>query len=169
MCRQYKALFLKSVKINWVKKYPKLYDVIDVIDVINVISLSLKIDRTVQVAGAAQRQDIPYLFQYTTGRNIKDNHIWFVPSIGLNVSKLILVSNHRAKGISWQQNKSTNLFNQVLKRLCYVIYGHPLDVSRFSIFLRSPRSRFTRCQRVSTAFALLFLSMLANAMWYFHF
>ncbi|XP_069977559.1 polycystin family receptor for egg jelly [Penaeus vannamei] len=36
----------------------------------------------------------------------------------------------------------------------------------FSVFLRPPRSRFTRCQRVGSCFALLFLSMLANAMWY---
>ncbi|XP_071550540.1 polycystin-1-like [Panulirus ornatus] len=36
----------------------------------------------------------------------------------------------------------------------------------FSVFLRPPRSRFTRCQRVASCFALLFLSMLVNAMWY---
>ncbi|XP_071550461.1 LOW QUALITY PROTEIN: polycystin-1-like protein 2 [Panulirus ornatus] len=36
----------------------------------------------------------------------------------------------------------------------------------FSIFLRPHRSRFTRCQRVGSCFALLFLSMLVNAMWY---
>ncbi|XP_066985426.1 LOW QUALITY PROTEIN: polycystin-1-like protein 2 [Macrobrachium rosenbergii] len=36
----------------------------------------------------------------------------------------------------------------------------------FSVFLRPPRSRFTRCQRVGCCFALLFLSMLVNAMWY---
>jgi hypothetical protein len=35
----------------------------------------------------------------------------------------------------------------------------------FSIFMRNPRSRFTRLQRTSTAFALLFLSMLVDAMW----
>ncbi|XP_063839801.1 uncharacterized protein LOC135088742 isoform X2 [Scylla paramamosain] len=36
----------------------------------------------------------------------------------------------------------------------------------FSIFLRSPRSRFTRVQRLSACMALLYLSMLANAMFY---
>jgi polycystin 1L2 len=36
----------------------------------------------------------------------------------------------------------------------------------FSVFLRPPRSRFTRVQRVSSCMALLYLSMLANAMWY---
>ncbi|XP_043202140.1 polycystic kidney disease protein 1-like 2 [Amphibalanus amphitrite] len=36
----------------------------------------------------------------------------------------------------------------------------------FSVFLRPPRSRFTRVQRVSSCFALLFLSMMVNAMWY---
>ncbi|KAK7075315.1 hypothetical protein SK128_002079 [Halocaridina rubra] len=36
----------------------------------------------------------------------------------------------------------------------------------FSVFLRPARSRFTRCQRVGSCFALLFLSMLVNAMWY---
>ena len=36
----------------------------------------------------------------------------------------------------------------------------------FSIFMRSKRSRFTRVQRVGTCYALLFLSMLANALWY---
>ncbi|XP_023236367.1 uncharacterized protein LOC111635594 [Centruroides sculpturatus] len=36
----------------------------------------------------------------------------------------------------------------------------------FSIFLRPPRSRFTRVQRVSCCMAVLYLSMLANAMWY---
>ncbi|KAK3877407.1 hypothetical protein Pcinc_017874, partial [Petrolisthes cinctipes] len=36
----------------------------------------------------------------------------------------------------------------------------------FSIFLRPHRSRFSRCQRVATCFALLFLSMLVDAMWY---
>ena len=36
----------------------------------------------------------------------------------------------------------------------------------FSIFMRSERSRFTRCQRVSACMALLYLSMLADAMWY---
>ncbi|XP_037070763.1 location of vulva defective 1-like [Pollicipes pollicipes] len=36
----------------------------------------------------------------------------------------------------------------------------------FSVFLRPPRSRFTRMQRVSCCFALLFLSMMVNAMWY---
>lgn len=35
-----------------------------------------------------------------------------------------------------------------------------------SIFLRSPRSRFTRVQRLSACMALLYLSMLANAMFY---
>ncbi len=36
----------------------------------------------------------------------------------------------------------------------------------FSIFMRSERSRFTRVQRVSCCFALLYLSMLCSAMWY---
>ena len=36
----------------------------------------------------------------------------------------------------------------------------------FSIFFKSHRSRYTRLQRTSTAFALLFLSMLVDAMWY---
>ncbi|CAG0912636.1 unnamed protein product [Notodromas monacha] len=36
----------------------------------------------------------------------------------------------------------------------------------FSVFTRPPRSRYTRVQRVSTCMALLYLSMLANAMWY---
>ncbi|CAG0925281.1 unnamed protein product, partial [Notodromas monacha] len=36
----------------------------------------------------------------------------------------------------------------------------------FSIFLRPPRSRFTRAQRVSCCMALLYLTMLTNAMWY---
>jgi len=36
----------------------------------------------------------------------------------------------------------------------------------FSIFMRSERSRFTRVQRVSTCMALLYLSMLVDAMWY---
>ena len=36
----------------------------------------------------------------------------------------------------------------------------------FSIFMRPPRSRFTRVQRVSCCVALLYLSMLVNAMWY---
>ncbi|XP_023225224.1 uncharacterized protein LOC111626157 [Centruroides sculpturatus] len=36
----------------------------------------------------------------------------------------------------------------------------------FSIFLRPPRSRFTRVQRVSSCMAMLYLSMLVNAMWY---
>ncbi|KAG1652539.1 Polycystic kidney disease protein 1-like 2 [Nymphon striatum] len=35
-----------------------------------------------------------------------------------------------------------------------------------SIFTRPPRSRFTRTQRVSSCMALLYLSMLANIMWY---
>ncbi|XP_022236795.1 polycystic kidney disease protein 1-like 3, partial [Limulus polyphemus] len=36
----------------------------------------------------------------------------------------------------------------------------------FSVFTRPPRSRFTRVQRVSSCMALLYLSMLVNAMWY---
>lgn len=36
----------------------------------------------------------------------------------------------------------------------------------FSIFMRPPKSRFTRAQRVTCCFAMLFLSMLVNAMWY---
>lgn len=36
----------------------------------------------------------------------------------------------------------------------------------FSIFMRPPASRFTRVQRVSACMALLYLSMLVNAMWY---
>ena len=36
----------------------------------------------------------------------------------------------------------------------------------FSVFMRPPASRFTRCQRVSACMALLYLSMLVNAMWY---
>ena len=36
----------------------------------------------------------------------------------------------------------------------------------FSVFMRPPRSRFTRVQRVSCCMALLYLSMLVNAMWY---
>ena len=35
-----------------------------------------------------------------------------------------------------------------------------------SIFSRSPRSRYTRCQRVTAATVSLFLSMLVNAMWF---
>ncbi len=35
----------------------------------------------------------------------------------------------------------------------------------FSVFMRSERSRFTRAQRVSTCFAMLYLSMLTDAMW----
>ena len=33
-------------------------------------------------------------------------------------------------------------------------------------FYRSHRSRYTRLQRTSTAFAILFLAMLVDAMWY---
>lgn len=36
----------------------------------------------------------------------------------------------------------------------------------FSVFLRPPRSRFTRLQRVGCCVAFLYLSMLVNAMWY---
>ena len=36
----------------------------------------------------------------------------------------------------------------------------------FSVFMRPPQSRFTRVQRVSCCMALLYLSMLVNAMWY---
>ncbi|CAG0890374.1 unnamed protein product [Darwinula stevensoni] len=36
----------------------------------------------------------------------------------------------------------------------------------FSVFMRPPRSRFTRVQRVSCCMAFLYLSMLTNAMWY---
>lgn len=36
----------------------------------------------------------------------------------------------------------------------------------FSVFMRPPASRFTRVQRVSCCMALLYLSMLVNAMWY---
>ena len=36
----------------------------------------------------------------------------------------------------------------------------------YSIFMRAPRSRFTRAQRTSCAFTLLFMAMLVNAMWY---
>lgn len=36
----------------------------------------------------------------------------------------------------------------------------------FSVFMRPPTSRFTRVQRVSCCMALLYLSMLVNAMWY---
>ena len=36
----------------------------------------------------------------------------------------------------------------------------------FSIFFKSHRSRYSRKERTSTAFALLFLAMLADAMWY---
>ncbi|CAG0896667.1 unnamed protein product [Darwinula stevensoni] len=36
----------------------------------------------------------------------------------------------------------------------------------FSVFLRPPRSRFTRVQRVGCCAAFLYLSMLVNAMWY---
>lgn len=36
----------------------------------------------------------------------------------------------------------------------------------FSIFMRPPKSRFTRVQRVACAMSLLYLSMLVNAMWY---
>ncbi|KAL3211152.1 hypothetical protein MRX96_000836 [Rhipicephalus microplus] len=36
----------------------------------------------------------------------------------------------------------------------------------FSVFMRPPKSRFTRVQRVSCCVALLYLSMLVNAMWY---
>ncbi|KAG1657693.1 Polycystic kidney disease protein 1-like 2 [Nymphon striatum] len=35
-----------------------------------------------------------------------------------------------------------------------------------SVFLRPPRSRFTRVQRLSSCLALLYLSMLVNIMWY---
>ncbi|CAM1318005.1 Uncharacterised protein g6863 [Pycnogonum litorale] len=35
-----------------------------------------------------------------------------------------------------------------------------------SVFLRPPRSRFTRVQRVSSCMALLYLTMLVNIMWY---
>ena len=36
----------------------------------------------------------------------------------------------------------------------------------FSVFLRNNRCRFTRAQRLTTAMAMLYLSMLVNAMWY---
>lgn len=36
----------------------------------------------------------------------------------------------------------------------------------FSIFFRSHRSRYTRLERTATAFALLYLAMLADLMWY---
>ncbi|UYV63030.1 hypothetical protein LAZ67_2002890 [Cordylochernes scorpioides] len=36
----------------------------------------------------------------------------------------------------------------------------------FSVFMRPPKSRFTRCQRAASCMALLYLSMLVNAMWY---
>ena len=36
----------------------------------------------------------------------------------------------------------------------------------FSVIARPPQSRFTRCQRVSCCLCLLFMTMLANAMFY---
>ena len=36
----------------------------------------------------------------------------------------------------------------------------------FSVVARPPQSRFTRCQRVSCCLCLLYVSMLANAMFY---
>ena len=35
-----------------------------------------------------------------------------------------------------------------------------------SAFMRPPKSRFTRCQRVACVFSLIFLTMLTNIMWY---
>ncbi len=36
----------------------------------------------------------------------------------------------------------------------------------FSIFIKSPRSRFSRLERTQCAFALVFLSMVVDGMWY---
>ena len=36
----------------------------------------------------------------------------------------------------------------------------------FSVFSRPPRSRYTRCQRVTCCAVYMFLSMLGNAMWF---
>jgi polycystin 1L2 len=36
----------------------------------------------------------------------------------------------------------------------------------FSVVTRPPQSRFTRCQRVSCCLCLLYMTMLANAMFY---
>ncbi|KAK4305797.1 hypothetical protein Pmani_022322 [Petrolisthes manimaculis] len=52
------------------------------------------------------------------------------------------------------------------------VFTHSVDKSMaddhlwFSVFLRPPRSRFTRVQRLSSCMALLYLSMLVNAMFY---
>ncbi|XP_063601108.1 uncharacterized protein LOC134777199 [Penaeus indicus] len=59
-----------------------------------------------------------------------------------------------------QMTEFTHLFNTTKNK--NLADGHLW----FSVFLRPPRSRFTRCQRVASCFALLFLSMLVNAMWY---
>lgn len=58
-----------------------------------------------------------------------------------------------------------------LRELSHV-FTHSVDKSMaddhlwFSVFLRPPRSRFTRVQRLSSCMALLYLSMLVNAMFY---
>ena len=72
----------------------------------------LRIERLIPCSGDAQKNSFNHLFNFTSEKSIRENHLWF------------------------------------------------------SIFMRSERSRFTRCQRVSTCMALLYLAMLADAMWY---
>ena len=64
------------------------------------------------MAGEPDKKNFSFLFNTTSSRNLRDNHLWF------------------------------------------------------SVFMRPARSRFTRVQRVSSCMALLYLSMLTNAMWY---
>ena len=74
---------------------------------------------------------------HSAAKHIKENHLWF--SIFFRYIIFLL------------------LFLLKLKSQLFVY---------MTFFSRSHRSRYTRLQRTSTAFAILFLAMLADAMWY---
>ncbi|XP_065653763.1 uncharacterized protein LOC136080701 isoform X2 [Hydra vulgaris] len=93
----------------------------------------------------------------TEKRFIFNGHCWIAVDRGLcKLNCVIPVASIE---------ESSNFFFVFINKAQFKLYDEHLW---FSIFMRSPKSYFTRCQRLSVAVSLILTSMMVNTMFYQH-
>ena len=116
------------------------------------------------------------LITFTCHLGIGDYASWFLGAVifrDVQTGKKYQFANDRWLAVEYKDGEVDRTIPVVegelpLRRRFYQTRENNLKQNHLwiSIFSRSPRSRYTRCQRVTAATVSLFLSMLVNAMWF---
>ena len=120
--------------------------------------------------------DLQYLRIWHDNTGIGSYASWFLGAVivrDMQTGKKFQFANDRWLAVEYTDGEVDRTIPVVegelpLRRRFYQTRENNLKQNHlwFSVFSRPPRSRYTRCQRVSAAFVSLYLSMLGNAMWF---